>query len=514
MPDNGAGRRIRRVLVANRGEIAVRVMRTCRELDVETVAVFSDADRGALHVRSADRAVHIGPSAARESYLDIEKILDACKKSGADAVHPGYGFLSENDDFAEACQKAGIVFIGPTADAIRVMGDKTTARAAVAGAGVPVVPGDNGDGGRGFATADAALAAARRIGFPVMLKAAAGGGGKGMRLVESDAKFTAAYDGARREAKAAFGDDAVYLEKAILKPRHVEVQVFADEAGRTIHLGERDCSIQRRHQKVIEESPSPAVDPALRARMGEIAVKAAKACGYRGAGTIEFLLAQDGSFYFLEMNTRLQVEHPITEVVYGLDLVAWQLAVAEGKTLPLTQEQADARRRGHAVECRVYAEDPIRFLPAPGKITSLRVPSGPYVRDDSGVQVGSEISVFYDPLISKLIAWAEDRERALGRMRRALDEYRVGGTLKTNLPFHRRILRHPEFVAGVYDTGFLGREAATFSAPYLPEGDALAVALVAAALHQAAPAPSAPAPAPVDAGPSAWRRGLGSWRTK
>jgi acetyl-CoA carboxylase biotin carboxylase subunit len=349
MPSNGTARKIRRVLVANRGEIAVRVMRTCRELGIETVAVYSDADRGAVHVRAADRAVHLGPPPARESYLDIEKIIAACKSSGADAVHPGYGFLSENEDFADACEAAGIIFIGPSSDSMRMMGDKTSARITVTKAGVPVVPGDNGPEGRGFPTAEAALEAAKKIGFPIMLKAAAGGGGKGMRLVESDAKFTAAYDGAKREAKAAFGDDAVYLEKAIIRPRHIEVQVFADEAGNTIHLGERDCSIQRRHQKVIEESPSPVMTAKLRAAMGDVAVKAAQACGYKGAGTIEFLLSAEGNFYFLEMNTRLQVEHPVTELVYGLDLVAWQIAVAEGHKLPLTQEEADARRRGHAI---------------------------------------------------------------------------------------------------------------------------------------------------------------------
>ncbi|MBI4512006.1 MAG: acetyl-CoA carboxylase biotin carboxylase subunit [Deltaproteobacteria bacterium] len=525
MPSNGTSRRIRRVLVANRGEIAVRVMRTCKELGIETVAVYSDADRSAVHVRTADRAFHLGPSPARESYLDIEKVIHACRVQGADAVHPGYGFLSENEDFAEACQAAGITFIGPSADAMRKMGDKTTARATVMEAGVPVVPGDNGPEGRGFPTVDAALASARGIGFPVMLKASAGGGGKGMRLVESEAKFTSAYDGAKREAKAAFGDDAVYIEKAIIRPRHVEVQVFGDVFGNTIHLGERDCSIQRRHQKVIEESPSPAVTPELRASMGEIAVKAAKAVNYRGAGTVEFLLAADGSYYFLEMNTRLQVEHPVTEMVYGLDLVAWQIAVAEGKPLPLTQEQADGRRRGAAIECRVYAEDPIRFFPAPGKITSLRVPSGPYVRDDSGVQVGSEISVFYDPLISKLVAWGEDRDQALKRMIRALGEYRVGGTLKTNLPFHRRILRHPLFLQGEFDTGFIDREKDTLLAPHVLSGEELDVAVIAATL-QASNASSGLSPSTGSASTSspahtqaststtlsAWRLSLGNLR--
>ncbi len=483
----------------------MRVMRTCRDLDISTVAVFSDADRGALHVRMADRAVHLGPPPARESYLDIDKILRACRDAGADAVHPGYGFLSENEDFADACDAAGIVFIGPTGDSMRMMGDKTSARQTVTRAGLPVVPGDNGPEGRGFPTAAEALAAAQRLGFPIMLKAAAGGGGKGMRLIDGEAKFTAAFDGARREAKSAFGDDAVYLEKAILRPRHVEIQVFADEAGNAVHLGERDCSIQRRHQKVVEESPSPALGAELRARMGEVAVAAARACGYRNAGTIEFLLGPDGAFYFLEMNTRLQVEHPVTEMVHGVDLVAWQIAVAEGRPLPLDQAGIDARRGGAAVECRVYAEDPLRFLPSPGTIASLRVPAGPYVRDDSGVTAGSQITVFYDPMVSKLVTWGDDRAEALARMRRALDEYRVGG-IKTNLPFHRRLVRHPQFLAGEYDTGFIEREKATLLAPYAPDAEELDVATIAAALHHTTQRPARPE-APPPAGPSAWRMG-------
>jgi acetyl-CoA carboxylase biotin carboxylase subunit len=518
-------RRIKKVLVANRGEIAVRVMRTCKELDIATVAVFSDADKQALHVRTADEAVHIGPAPARESYLVIDKILDACKKTGADAVHPGYGFLSENEDFADACEAAGIIFIGPPSSAMRMMGDKTSARATVTKAGVPVVPGDNGPDGRGFPSAAAALEAARKIGFPVMLKASAGGGGKGMRLCDGEAKFQAMYEGAQREAKAAFGDDAVYLEKAIVRPRHIELQVFADEHGNVIHLGERDCSIQRRHQKVVEESPSPIMTPELRGKMGDMAVKAAKACGYRGAGTIECLVGADGGYYFLEMNTRLQVEHPVTELVTGLDLVAWQIWVAEGRPLPLTQAQADARRRGHAIECRVYAEDSLKFLPSPGKLTSLRVPSGPYVRDDSGVYAGAEISTFYDPLISKLIVWGEDRGAALSRMRRALDEYRVGG-IKCNLGFHRRLMRHPAFIAGEFDTGFIDREKAILLAPYALEGEDLELAVAAAAIATASsattsangrasaastlPPPVAQASAP--SGISPWRMSSNAWR--
>ena len=472
-------RPIRRVLVANRGEIAVRVMRTCRERGIETVAVYSDVDRLAPHVQAADVAVAIGPAPAAQSYLVIDKIIAACRASGADAVHPGYGFLSENEDFAEACAAAGIAFIGPSADAMRKMGSKTEARKTVTAAGTPVVPGDNGPAGDGFPTAEEALAAAKKIGFPVLIKAAAGGGGKGMRLVAGAGDFTAAFDGARREATAAFGDGTVYLEKAIERPRHIEIQIFGDHHGNLVHLGERDCSIQRRHQKVIEEAPSPVVSAELRAKMGAAAIAAARAVAYVGAGTCEFLLGADGGFYFLEMNTRLQVEHPVTELVYGLDLVAWQLDVAEGKPLPLSQQELDARRRGHAVECRVYAEDPVKFLPSPGTITHLRVPDGPYVRNDSGCYEGAEIPVHYDPMISKLVVWGDDRKTAVARMRRALDEYQVRG-IETNLPFHRRCFRHDAFIAGDYDTGFIGRNAAELAPRAEPA--ALEAAIIAAAL--------------------------------
>ncbi len=452
------------------------------------MAVYSDVDRLAPHVQVADYAIAIGPAPASESYLVIEKILDACRASGADAVHPGYGFLSENEDFAEACAAAGITFIGPSADAMRRMGSKTEARKTVSAAGTPVVPGDNGPDGNGFPTGESALAAAKKIGFPVLCKAAAGGGGKGMRLVGSEADFINAFDGARREAESAFGDGTVYLEKAIIQPRHIEIQIFGDTHGTIVHLGERDCSIQRRHQKVVEESPSPAVDAGLRARMGSAAIAAAKAVDYVGAGTCEFLLSADGSFYFLEMNTRLQVEHPVTEMIYGLDLVSWQLDVAEGRPLPLTQDQLDARRRGQAIECRIYAEDPVKFLPSPGRITHLRVPDGPYIRNDSGCYEGAEIPVHYDPMISKLVVWGEDRPRALARMKRALDEYQVRG-IETNLAFHRRCFRQAQFVAGEYDTSFIGKNAAEL-APRADDRE-LEAAIIAAVLEAGTASPSA-----------------------
>ena len=472
-------RRIRKVLIANRGEIACRVIRACREQDIATVAVFSEADRGALHVRMANEAVAIGPAPARESYLVIDKIIDAAKRTGADAVHPGYGFLSENAAFAEACAAAGVTFIGPPPSAIRAMGGKTSARALMQAAGVPVVPGDNGPGGKGFANPAEAKAAAARIGYPVMLKAASGGGGRGMRLVDSEEKLEAALAGARREALAAFADDAVYLEKAIVRPRHIEIQVFGDEHGGAVHLYERDCSVQRRNQKVIEESPSPAIDDEIRARMGEVAVRAARSVGYVGAGTIEMLFdSASRHFYFLEMNTRLQVEHPVTELVTGVDLVRWQLAVAQGEPLPMTQAQIP--RRGAAIECRVYAEDSVRFLPSPGTITSLRVPGGPGIRDDSGVVAGSVISVHYDPMISKLCAWADTRPAAIDRMRRALGEYHVGG-IRTNLGFHRQVMRHPAFAAGEYDTGVIERHKAELTPPE-PDAATAELAAIAAAV--------------------------------
>jgi len=471
----------KRILVANRGEIAVRVMRTCREMGIEPLAVFSEPDRRALHVRMSERAVCIGPAAARESYLVIDKIIDAAKRMGAGAIHPGYGFLAENPELPRACDRAGIVFIGPDPEAMAAMGDKIVARRRMQEAGVPVVPGDHG-GEKGFPDGATALEAAREIGLPVMLKATAGGGGKGMRLVSDEAEFVRAFDAARREALAAFGDGTVYIEKFVENPRHVEVQVMADAHGNAVHLFERDCSVQRRHQKVIEETPCPVLDAQTRTRMGEVAVRAARAVSYRGAGTVEFLYGGEGRFYFLEMNTRLQVEHPITELCTGEDLVRQQILVADGQRLELEQEGITAR--GAAIECRIYAEDPVRFLPSPGRIAMLRTPSGPGIRDDSGVYEGAVISPHYDPLISKLCVWARDRAAAIERMKRALCEYQVVG-IQTNLAFHRLVMDHPAFRGGEYNTGFIdaNKDALT---PGAPPADALRLALAAVDAHRRA----------------------------
>ncbi|MBZ4415165.1 acetyl-CoA carboxylase biotin carboxylase subunit [Myxococcus sp. RHSTA-1-4] len=443
--------KIRKVLVANRGEIAIRVMRTCKELGIATAAVYSEADRAALHVRTADQAFLVGPPPSRESYLVQQRIIDAAKQAGADAIHPGYGFLSENASFVRACEAAGLIFIGPPASAMDAMGEKTRARANMIKAGVPVVPGTT----EPIATLEEARDYAEKIGFPVMLKAAGGGGGKGMRKVERAADFDSSWRAAKSEAMNAFGNDAVYIEKYLEKPHHVEIQVFADQYGNTIHLNERECSAQRRHQKVVEETPSPILTPEMRAKMGEVAVKAAKAVNYVGAGTVEFLVDVHRNFYFLEMNTRLQVEHPVTEWVTGLDLVAMQIKAAEGEKLPLTHAPEP---RGHSIEVRVYAEDPARnFMPSPGKITYLRVPGGPNVRDDSGVFPGYTVPNFYDPMISKLSVWAPTRAEAIARAQRALSEYVVKG-ITTNIRYLKAILAHPEFVGGDYDTSFLTRE--------------------------------------------------------
>jgi len=440
----------KRILIANRGEIAVRIMRACREMGIESVAVFSDVDRRALHVRNADYAYHIGPATASESYLNIEKILDVARRSGAEAIHPGYGFLSENAKFARACKEAGVKFIGPTAESMEMMGSKTRARQNMKKAGVPFVPGS--EKGLEF---DGIERMAEQIGYPVMLKAAAGGGGKGMRMVTSPADLRSGYDAARSEAQRSFGDNEVYIEKYIVNPRHVEVQIFGDEHGNVVYLGERECSIQRRHQKVLEESPSPIVDEDMRQRMGEVAVRVAKAANYQNAGTVEFLVDEQRNFYFLEMNTRLQVEHPVTEFVTGFDLVHLQFRAASGEKLPFTQE--DVKLRGHAIECRIYAEDPDNhFFPSPGQITRLLQPSGPGVRRDSGMYEGWTVPIDYDPLLAKLVGYGETRDDAINRLRRALYEYFVGG-IKTNISLFRRILHNPDFCAGKLDTGFLDR---------------------------------------------------------
>jgi acetyl-CoA carboxylase biotin carboxylase subunit len=441
----------KKILIANRGEIAVRVLRACHEMGIAAVVVYSDVDRAALHVRKADEAYPIGAPAAAESYLNIRKILDVAERSGADAIHPGYGFLSENAKFARACADAGVKFIGPTAAAMEAMGSKTRARQAMEKSGVPFVPGTS----RGVESFAAAEQVAARIGYPVMLKAAAGGGGKGMRLVPAPEQLKSALEAARSEAERSFGDSEVYIEKAIVNPRHIEMQVLADEHGNTVYLGERECSLQRRHQKVLEEAPSPIVDPDMRSRMGEVAVRVAQAAHYTNAGTVEFLVDQDKNFYFLEMNTRLQVEHPVTELITGLDLVHLQIRIAAGEKLPFTQE--DVRIRGHAIECRIYAEDPDNnYFPSPGRITLLQEPSGPGIRLESGMYEGWNVPLDYDPLLSKLIGYGTDREEAIARLTRALDEYFVGG-IKTNISLFRRILRDADFRAARLDTGFLER---------------------------------------------------------
>ena len=445
-------------------------------MGIATVAVYSDADRAALHVRYADEAVRLGPAPSRESYLVIERVIDAAQQCGADAIHPGYGFLSEKAEFARACADAKITFIGPPASAMEEMGEKTRARRAMQGAGVPVVPGTL----EPIADPDAAAAKAKEIGYPVMLKAAAGGGGKGMRLVTRAEDFAAAFRGATGEATSAFGDGRVYLERAVLQPRHIEIQVFADQHGRCIHLGERECSVQRRHQKVIEETPSPIVDAAMRAAMGAVAVKGALAVGYVGAGTFEFLVDAQRNFYFLEMNTRLQVEHPVTEWVTGLDLVAWQICVARGEPLPLAQNQVAAR--GHAIEARLYAENPAKnFMPSPGRVEDLRLASGPGVRNDFGVYAGAEVPVYYDPMIGKLSVWAQTRQQAIARLQRALRETLVRG-ITTNARYLHTVLRLQEFTEGNYDTSLLIHAADRLKETQ--SDDLREVALLAAAVHQ------------------------------
>jgi acetyl-CoA carboxylase biotin carboxylase subunit len=443
---------VKKVLIANRGEIAVRIIRACREMGISPVAVYSDCDRTALHVRSADEAYPIGPAAPRESYLRIDRLIEAAQRSGADAVHPGYGFLAENEAFAAAVRDAGLTFIGPDPEVIALMGNKTAARVAAKRAGVPVVPGSEHIAPD--LPHDSLALMGEDIGYPLLVKAVAGGGGKGMRSVGQPAELAHAVASSRSEAMTAFGDPAVYLERRLVQARHIEVQLLGDRHGTVIPFVERECSIQRRHQKVVEETPSPAVSPALRLALTSAAANAARAVGYTNAGTIEFLLDEQDRFYFLEMNTRLQVEHPITEMVTGVDLVQWQIRIAQGERLDLDRESM-LSPRGHAIECRIYAEDPDNgFLPSPGRILQLRTPSGPGIRDDGGATAGWDVPVFYDPLISKLVAWAEDRPRALARMRRALDEYLVMG-VKTTLPFFRWLLREPGFSSAMFHTTYL-----------------------------------------------------------
>ncbi|WP_298439902.1 acetyl/propionyl/methylcrotonyl-CoA carboxylase subunit alpha [Geobacter sp.] len=493
------------ILIANRGEIACRIIRTARRLGIRTVAVYSDADAASLHVALADEAYHIGPAPARESYLKGDVILGVAARSGAQAIHPGYGFLSENAEFAEACARAGIVFIGPPTAAIRAMGSKSAAKEIMEKAGVPLVPGYHGEN----QDPEFLRQEAERIGFPVLIKASAGGGGKGMRAVREAAEFPDLLASARREARASFGDDRVLLEKYLTRPRHVEIQVFADTHGNAVHLFERDCSIQRRHQKVLEEAPAPGMKPALREKMGEAAVAAARAIGYVGAGTVEFLLDEDGSFYFMEMNTRLQVEHPVTEMITGQDLVAWQLAVAAGAPLPCGQKELAIG--GHAIEARIYAEDPTKdFLPSIGRLAHLRPPAeSAHVRIDTGVGEGGEVSIHYDPMIAKLIVWDTDRAGALRRLRKALADYQVVG-VTTNIGFLGSVAAHPAFAAGDLDTGFIERHRSDLFPDPRPASDrTLALASLDLLLRRAEEAKRAAAASPDPHSP--WHQTSG-WR--
>ncbi|HUV73589.1 MAG TPA: acetyl-CoA carboxylase biotin carboxylase subunit [Anaerolineae bacterium] len=463
----------KKVLVANRGEIAVRVLRACRELGLSTVAVYSDADRTALHVRYADQAYHIGPPPATQSYLCIDKIIAVAKEAEVDAIHPGYGFLAENPAFARACRDAGLAFIGPSPESMELMGDKAAARRTSAQVGIPILPGTDHE----IEDEEEAKAVAEQIGFPLLVKAAVGGGGKGMRTVHSPEELPFAVMAARREAQSTFGDGAIYLEQLVEGARHIEVQILGDQHGNIVSLGERECSLQRRHQKLLEESPSMALDEKLRARLWEAAIALAQAVDYTNVGTVEFLLDKDKNFYFLEMNTRLQVEHPVTELVSGVDIVKDQLRVASGRALRYSQE--DLRMNGWALECRICAEDPYDgFLPSTGSITGLQEPTGPGVRVDSGIYEGFDVSLYYDPLISKLSVWGETRGEAILRMRRALEEYRIIG-VKTNIPFHQQIVNHTEFIYGQFDTSFV---ESRFAMQQSNGRDLLEAAAIAAAM--------------------------------
>ncbi|HEU5102709.1 MAG TPA: acetyl-CoA carboxylase biotin carboxylase subunit [Roseiflexaceae bacterium] len=477
-----------KLLIANRGEIAVRIIRACRELGIATVAVYSAADKAALHVRLADEAFLLGPATPAESYLHVGRILEAARLSGAQALHPGYGFLSERAEFARACRSAGVVWVGPPAEAIDLMGSKIAAKRLAEQAGVPTVPGYLGDDQRPQQLREQAL----RVGFPLLIKASAGGGGRGMRVVRDSAAFDEALSGAQREAQASFGDDAVFLERLIERPRHIEIQVLADAHGGCVHLFERECSIQRRHQKIVEESPSTALTPELRAEMGAAAVRLAQAAGYRNAGTLEFMLDELGRYYFLEMNTRLQVEHPVTEIVAGVDLVQLQIAIAAGAALPFAQ--ADLSQRGHAIEVRVYAEDPAMFLPSTGRVALFAPAVGPGIRNDAGLESGDEVSIHYDSMLAKLIVAAPDRASALARLRRALDDYAVLG-VTTNLPLLRAIAAHPDFAAGATRTDFLELTALA-GADFEPHGPPAEVLIAAAIVDLQSPFTKRQAPRP------------------
>jgi acetyl-CoA carboxylase biotin carboxylase subunit len=487
-----------KVLIANRGEIAVRIIRACREMGHATVAVYSDADRSALHVQYADQAMPIGPAPSRESYLRIDRIIEVAKKTGAEAVHPGYGFLAENAGFARACRDAGLIFVGPSPESIDAMGSKTESRRRMKAAGVPVVPGLV----EAVKSVDEIVEFARVVGFPIMIKASAGGGGKGLRLVEREADLRPSFDRVTSEAQSFFGDSAVYAEKFVASPRHIEVQILGDQHGNLVHIGERECTLQRRNQKVVEECPSPVVDGELRERLGAMAVKAAQAVNYYSAGTIECLMGPDRQFYFLEMNTRLQVEHPVTEMVWGVDIVKEQLRIAAGEKLRFTQ--ADLAPSGHAIECRIYAEDPSRkFAPSPGLIRYINLPEGPGVRNENGVYAGYTVPVFYDPMLSKLICHGATRDQAIARMKRALMEYRVEG-IDTTIPFFSLIMNHPDFAAAKFDTSFIDRllKEVDFSG-----GDAhdieLDAAIAAAAILAFEEAHNVRLP---ESGDSAWKR--------
>jgi acetyl-CoA carboxylase biotin carboxylase subunit len=501
-----SGPPFQKVLIANRGEIAVRIARACRELGVRSVAIFSEVDRNALHVRHADEAWPCGPAPARQSYLKIDRVLEIAKESGAEAIHPGYGFLAENAEFARRCGESGVTFIGPSPETIEAMGDKVIARQRMAEAGVPIVPGTTEK-----LSDDEAVAFANKIGLPVMVKATAGGGGKGLRLVSEEDQLAPSIARARSEAQASFGDDAIYVEKFVEQPRHIEIQILGDRQGNAIHLFERECSIQRRHQKVIEEAPANDLPPAVRQQMGAAAVAAAKAVSYEGAGTCEFLVDPNFDFYFLEMNTRVQVEHPVTEMVTNVDIVKTGIRIAAGEPIGIDQEQVGLS--GSAIECRIYAEDPEHgFRPSPGTISVYRPPGGPGVRNDTGVYQGATVPVHYDPMVAKLITWGRDRHEAIGRMRRALREFVVKG-IKTSIPFHRLVMEHPKFVEGRYDTGFiddevLGRAAAV---PADPEELRVGMMLGAIAAYKRDREVASRAPASGGSPGSRWKS-YGRWR--